>query len=67
MFTISWPVTASRKGSQIMEKWVFYKDPQGKYLWRRKAVTGKILGISSVTFLTKEECAADARRHGWVK
>jgi hypothetical protein len=63
----SWPLTIFYPRGEIMDKWVFSKDPQGKYLWRRKAVTGKIVGISSVTFLTKEECAADAKKNGWVK
>jgi len=49
----------------IVDKWEFYKDPQGMWRWRRTAPNGNIVGASTEGYANKEDCVANARRNGY--
>ena len=48
-----------------VDKWEFYKDPAGKWRWKRKAPNGKIVGASTEGYVNKRDCENNARRNGW--
>ncbi|MBA3725981.1 MAG: DUF1508 domain-containing protein [Armatimonadetes bacterium] len=47
------------------DTWEFYKDPQGKWRWRRVAPNGRIVGQSSEGYNNRSDCEDNARRNGW--
>lgn len=42
----------------------FYQE-NGRWAWRRVAVSGAVVAASSYTYRYYLECAADAKQHGW--
>lgn len=48
------------------ERWEFYLDARGLWCWRRVHVERGIVSDSKRCFPTRDDCLADAARHGYV-
>ncbi len=48
------------------DKWDFYQNTKGEWLWKRTAPNGRSLGTSAKGFMTKEMCIENARKFGYI-
>ncbi len=48
-----------------MDKWVFYKDEQQNWRWRRHAPNNKEVGASTEGYSNKRDCITNAERAGY--
>jgi len=46
------------------DKWELYEDKKGEHRWRRTATNGNIVGSSCEGYTQKNNCEANAERHG---
>jgi len=44
--------------------WKLYKDSRNKWCWYKTAKSGRMLGASTQSFETEEECVEDAKSQG---
>lgn len=49
------------------DKWVFYKDEEGKWRWTRTATNSEITGSSSQGYTRKQNAMKNAVRNGLIK
>lgn len=51
----------------MAQRWVFYQDKQGDWIWKRKASTGRVIEAATLAMPTLEESQEDARVNGWTE
>lgn len=47
------------------DTWKFYRDTNGEWRWQRIAPNGKVVGASTESYKNRDDCVANARRHGY--
>jgi len=55
-----------RKGVTCLEAWEFFKDDAGCWRWRRIVGVEHREGPSPHGFVSRNDCIADAMRHGYL-
>lgn len=49
-----------------MDRWHFYQESNGDWRWSRVALNGRIVGASTEGYRNRQDCVANARRHGYT-
>ncbi len=49
------------------DSWIFFKDDQGEWRWKRIAPNGEIVGAASEGYKNKLDVLANAERNGWTE
>jgi uncharacterized protein YegP (UPF0339 family) len=47
------------------DKWEFYQNAKGEWLWRRIAPNGRVVHVSNQGYKNRLACVENARRNGY--